>query len=172
VLFVQWWTDYGRRMGAKSRFAQPWSAQRPLSTPDGLADTAAALAALSSAAQTVTKSYGALDVPWGSVYRLREDTLDLPGNGASGEYGVFSVVNYQPSGGNRYRAVGGDSYEAVIEFSSPVRAMSLVAYGNASRAGSPHRTDQLPLFARKEFKPVWRTRAEVEAHLERREAVH
>lgn len=172
VLFVQWWTDYGRRMGAKSRFARPWSAQRPLSTPDGLADTAAALAALTSAAQAVTKSYGALDIPWGSVYRLREDTLDLPGNGASGEYGVFSVVNYQPSGNNRYRAVGGDSYEAVIEFSSPVRAMSLVAYGNASRSGSPHRTDQLSLFARKQFKPVWRTRAEVEAHLERREALH
>ena len=172
VLFVQWWTEYGRRMGARSRFAQRWSAQHPLSTPDGLADTAAALAALSSAAQTVTKDFGALDVPWGSVYRLREDTLDLPGNGASGEYGVFSVVNYQPSGNNGYRAVGGDSYEAVIEFSSPVRAMSLIAYGNASRSGSPHRTDQLPLFARKAFKPVWRTRAEVEAHLERREAVH
>src|SRR5690348_153707 len=172
VLFIQWWTDYGRRMGARSRFAQPWDAQHPLSTPDGLADTAAALAALSSAAQSVTKTYGALDVPWGSVYRLREDTLDLPGNGASGEYGVFSVVNYQPAGGNRFRAVGGDSYEAVIEFASPVRAMSLVAYGNASRTGSPHRTDQLPLFARKQFKPVWRTRGEVEAHLERRETVH
>jgi acyl-homoserine-lactone acylase len=172
VLFVQWWADYGRRMGARSRFAQPWTAQQPLSTPDGLADTAAALAALSSSVQTLTKSYGTLDVPWGSVYRLREDTLDLPGNGASGEYGVFSVVNYQPSGGNRYSAIGGDSYEAVIEFSSPVRAMSLVAYGNASRAGSPHRTDQLPLFAHKQFKPVWRTRAEIEAHVERREAVH
>jgi acyl-homoserine-lactone acylase len=172
VLFVQWWTDYGRRMGARGRFARSWDAQHPLSTPDGLVDTAAAVAALSSAAQTVTNDYGALDVPWGSVYRLREDSLDLPGNGASGEYGVFSVVNYQPSDGKRYRAVGGDSYEAVIEFASPVRAMSLVAYGNASRTGSPHRTDQLPLFARKEFKPVWRTRAEVEAHLERREAVH
>jgi acyl-homoserine-lactone acylase len=47
--------------------------------------------------------------------------------------------------------------------------MTLLGYGNASRAGSPHRTDQLPLFARQQMKPVWRTRAEVEAHLERRE---
>ena len=117
----------------------------------------------------MTKSYGALDVPWGDVFRLREDSLDLPGNGSSGAYGVFSVVDYQPDGNDRYRAAGGDSYEAVIEFSSPVRAMSLIAYGNASRAGSPHRTDQLRLFSRKAFKPVWRTRAEVEAHLERRE---
>lgn len=170
VLFVQWWNDYGRSLGARSRYEEPWSAQRPLTTPDGLADSAAALVALESAAATVMKKYGALDVPWGDVFRLREDSLDLPSNGASGAYGVFSVVDYQPDG-NRYRAVGGDSYEAVIEFSSPVRAMSLVAYGNASRAGSPHRTDQLALFSRKQFKPVWRTRAEVEAHLERREEV-
>ena len=126
-------------------------------------------AAESSAARTVTKNYGALDVPWGEVFRLRADTLDLPSNGASGEYGVLSVVGYQPVADNRYRAIGGDSYEAVIEFSSPLRAMSLVAYGNASRTGSPHRTDQFALFSRKEFKPVWRTRSEVEAHLERRE---
>ena len=172
VLFVQWWTDYGRRMGARNRFAHPWSDQHPLDSPDGLADTAAALAALRSASETVTKTYGTLDVPWGDVYRLREGSLDLPGNGASGAYGVFSVVDYQPAGNGRYRAVGGDSYEAVIEFSSPVQARSLVAYGNASRTGSPHRTDQLPLFARKEFKPVWRTRAEVQAHLERREELH
>jgi acyl-homoserine-lactone acylase len=171
VLFVQWWTEYGRRMGARSRFAEPWSDVRPLTTPDGLADTSAALAALASAARTVITNYGTLDVPWGDVYRLREDSLDLPGNGASGAYGVFSVVDYQPAGANRYRAVGGDSYEAVIEFSAPVRAMSLVASGNASRTGSPHRTDQLPLFARKQFKPVWRTLAEIEAHLERREQV-
>ena len=172
VLFVQWWADYGRRMGARSRFARPWSDTRPLSTPDGLADTTAALAALASATLTVTKNYGALDIPWGSVYRLRQDSLDLPGNGASGEYGVFSVVNYEPAGNGRYRAMGGDSYEAVIEFASPVRAMTLIAYGNASRTGSPHRTDQLTLFSRKQFKPVWRTRADVEAHLERRESPH
>ena len=171
VLFVQWWADYGRRMGGRNRFAVPWSAGQPLETPHGLADTTLALAALESAVQSVTKSYGAPDVAWGDVFRLREDSLDLPGNGASGAYGVFSVVDYQPAANNRYRAVGGDSYEAVIEFSSPVRAVSLVAYGNASRTGSPHRTDQLPLFSREQFKPVWRTRADVAAHLERREEV-
>jgi acyl-homoserine-lactone acylase len=128
-----------------------------------------AVAALEVAATNVQKLYGALDVPWGDVYRLREDSLDLPGIGASGAYGVFSVVDYQSAGNARYRAVGGDSYVAAIEFSSPIRAMTLLGYGNASRAGSPHRTDQLPLFARQQMKPVWRTRAEVEAHLERRE---
>ena len=171
VLFTEWWAEYGRRMGAASRFATPWSEQRPLDTPDGLADGAVAVAALDAAAATVQRLYGAIDVPWGDVYRLRQDSLDLPGSGASGAYGVFSVVEYQPAGNARYRAVGGDSYVAAVEFSSPVRAMTLVGYGNASRAGSPHRTDQLPLFARERLKPAWRTRAEVEAHLERREPI-
>ena len=172
VLFLQWFNEYSRLMGTRSRFAKSWSEQHPLDTPDGLADPAVAVTALEAAAASVTKAYGALDVPWGDVYRLREDSLDLPGNGASGGYGVFSVVDYQSAGNGRYRAIGGDSYEAVIEFSSPIQVRSLVAYGNASRTGSPHRTDQLPLFSRKEFKTVWRTRAEVEAHLERRDTLH
>ena len=33
-------------------------------------------------------------------------------------------------------------------------------------AGSPQRTDPLPLFSRKELRPVWRTREEIEANLE------
>jgi len=169
VLFVQWYGEYLRRLAGHSPYAQPWSAERPLDTPAGIGDSAIAVAALDAAAASVTRTYGALDVPWGDVYRLREDSLDLPASGASGGYGVFSVVDFQSAGNGRFRAIGGDSYEAAVEFSSPVRAASLVAYGNASRTGSPHRTDQLPLFARKEFKPVWRTRAEVLAHLERGE---
>jgi acyl-homoserine-lactone acylase len=110
-----------------------------------------------------------VDVKWGDVYRARRDAVDLPANGASGTYGVFRVVGYEAAGPNRYRAVGGDSYVAAIEFSSPVRARSIIAVGNASRAGSPHRTDQLPLFSTKQLKPVWRARAEILAHLEMRE---
>jgi acyl-homoserine-lactone acylase len=67
--------------------------------------------------------------------------------------------------------VFGDSYVAVIEFANPVRAMVLNGYGNASQPGSPHRADQLDLFAHKQLRPVWRGRAEIEAHLETREVI-
>lgn len=169
VLFARWWSEYGRRMGARRPWALPWNEQRPVGTPDGISDSAVAIAALDSVATFVERSYGALDVPWGDVYRVRRDGVDLPSNGASGNLGVFRVTNHEPAAGNRFRVTGGDSYVAAIEFASPVRAMSIVGYGNASRAGSPHRTDQLQLFSRKELKPVWRTRAEVEAHLEMKE---
>ena len=149
-------------------FAVPWSEASPLSTPDGLSDPAAAVAALEAAAATVEETYGSLDVPWGEVFRLQRDSVDLPANGGPGGLGIFRAVHYEPAEENRFKASSGESYVAVIEFSDPVRAMALMSYGNASQPGSPHRTDQLPLFARKELRPVWRTREEIEAHLSSR----
>lgn len=67
--------------------------------------------------------------------------------------------------------VGGDSFVAAVEFPDPARARALLAYGNATQPGSPQAGDQLELFAKKELRPVWRTREEIEAHLERREVL-
>ena len=65
--------------------------------------------------------------------------------------------------------VAGDSYYAVIEFSNPVKARVLTAYGNATQPHSPHVGDQLELFAQKAMRPVWRTRGEIEENLEHQE---
>lgn len=170
VLFVEWWKALGQRpRGGSSLWSRSWSSESPRLTPDGLADPAGAVAALETAAATVTRRFGALDVKWGDVYRIRRDTVDLPSNGADDAYGVFRVIEYQSAGQDRYRAAGGDSYVAAIEFSNPVRARSIVGVGNSSRPGSPHRTDQLGLMSAKQLKPVWRTRREIMAHLEMRE---
>lgn len=170
VLFVEWWRVLGQATrGGTSTWSRPWSAESPRSTPDGLFDPAGAVTALETAAATVVRKFGALDVKWGDVYRIRRDSVDLPSNGADGSYGTFRVIGYDSDGPDRYRALGGDSYVAAVEFSNPVRARSIVGVGNAIRAGSPHRTDQLGLMAAKQLKPVWRTRAEILAHLELRE---
>lgn len=169
VLFVEWWRALGQRPRTGSVWSRGWSSESPRLTPDGLSDPAGAVAALETAAATVVRRFGAIDVKWGDVYRVRRDSVDLPSNGAAGTYGVFRVIGYEAAGPDRYRAVGGDSYVAAIEFSSPVRARSIVGVGNASRAGSPHRTDQLGLMSAKQLKPVWRTRAEIMANLQVRE---
>lgn len=64
---------------------------------------------------------------------------------------VFTVrTTAQPSPESpEYRAGGGDSYKAVIEFGEPVRAQVILTYGNASQPGSPHRTDQLELYSKR-----------------------
>jgi acyl-homoserine-lactone acylase len=172
VLFAEWVRTMagGPPYDDPSFFAVPWDAKRPLETPDGLRDPKAAADALSRAALAVEKTWGHLDIPWGDVYRLRRDGLDLPANGGSGSLGIFRVTGYQKAKDGRYSALGGDSYVAAIEFATPLRAQALLGYGNWSQPGSRHRTDQLKLYSRKELRPVWRTRAEVEAHLESREA--
>lgn len=166
VLFAELFREI-RKAGV--RFAVAWDEQRPLETPDGFADLAAAAAALDRAAATVEERHGALDAPWGDVYRLHRDGRDLPANGGPGDLGIFRVVDYRVNGDGTAEAFGGDSYVAVVELADPVRARALLSYGNASQPGSPHAGDQLELFARKELRPVWRTRAEIEAHLEERE---
>ncbi len=175
VLFGAWWREVSRTGGPGTRgipapFATAWDAQRALETPDGLADPAAAAMALSRAARGVRELHGALDVPWGEVNRLRRDAVDLPANGGSGQLGIFRVVEFSaPEREPQGTAAFGDSFVAAVEFATPLRAEVLIGYGNWSQPGSKHRVDQLPLFARKALRPAWRSRAEVEANLERRE---
>ncbi len=174
VLFEAWYRRALRVSGAGGLFQKRWSEAEPRTTPDGLRDPAAAVTALVGAANEVKQLWGAIDVPWGDVHRLRVGKYDLPANGGPGDLGIFRVVNFEDdpkatSPAKKQIATGGDSYVAVIEFTpSGARAMSLISYGNATQADSPHVGDQLQLFADKKLKPVWRIRADVEQHALRR----
>ena len=154
-----------------SLFAVPWDARDPLGTPRGLADPERAATGLAVAAGRLRAAAGTLDVAWGDLFRLRLGPVDLPGNGARDPLGCFRATWYLPDPDGRFGAIGGTGYVAAVEFGAPQRAMALTVYGNASQPGDAHRGDQLPLYARKELRPVWRRRAEVEAHLESRERV-
>jgi acyl-homoserine-lactone acylase len=150
-------------------FARPWRLDSALTTPSGLADPEVAVRALSAAARATVQAHGALDIPYGQVKRLRHAGHDLPGNGGPGDpFGIFRVAQYTPGADGKAAITFGDTHYQVVEFSSPVRAKVLTAYGNASQPGSPHRSDQLELFARQEMRDAWRTRAEVEQQLESR----
>lgn len=166
VLFAEWVRTLGSGM-----FATPWQEREPLTTPRGLARPVAALAALEKAARNTLDRFGALDVPWGDVYRLRIAGRDLPASGGPSRLGVFRSLEFTPEKDGRFRALFGDSFVALVEFCQPVRAEVLLSYGNASQPDSPHRGDQLALFARKQLRPVWRTRKEIEAHLESTEVL-
>lgn len=166
VLFVTWWS----MMGRGNHFSVSWDPDKPLSTPDGLNDPVKAASVLSQAAHVVRKRYGRLDVPYGDVFRLRMPGLDLPGNGGSGDLGIFRVLEYQPDQDGRYHTEWGDSYVAAVEFSQPLRAQALLSYGNASQPGSKHRGDQLILLSEKKLRPVWLTREEIEKNLEKKES--
>ena len=152
-------------------FATRWSTDSPRTTPNGLANPEKAVDALIAVAKEVEKKYGRLDVPWGESHRLIRDDVDLPANGGGGSLGIFRVTGYSPMKDGRFKASGGDSYVAAVEFSDPVKARALIGYGNASQPCSPHRTDQLELFSRKRLRPVWLTRDEIIKNLELRQVL-
>jgi acyl-homoserine-lactone acylase len=170
VLWFAFFEQFARRRWqGGSPFDVPWLEQAPFSTPDGLSDAEGAAEVLEAAAETVESAYGSLDIAWGEVHRLRRDTLDLAASGAPGGPGVFRVLGFADAGNGRRVATSGDSFVAVVEFGEEVRAVALLGYGNASKTGSPHRTDQLALLARNQLRSVWMQRGDVEANLERRE---
>lgn len=170
VLFL-FWAREAKILGSSSKgFASPWDEKHPMDTPDGLADPQAAVAALETAAGKVKTAFGALDVAWGEVARLRFANADGPSNGGPGGLGIFRVVEYGQTKDGHLQAGFGDSFVSVVEFSNPVRARVLLTYGNASQKGSPHVGDQIELFRKQELRPAWLTRKEIEANLEARES--
>ncbi|MEP7380387.1 MAG: acylase [Gemmatimonadota bacterium] len=171
VLFEAWVQEWFRTSRGHP-FAHEWRLDSALTTPNGLADAAGAATALGAAARATVRDHGALDVPYGDVHRLRYAGKDFPGNGGPGDpFGIFRVAYYAPDRDGTSHIVGGDTYYQVVEFADPVRAKVLLAYGNATQSGSPHIGDQLELFSRKEMRDAWRSRVDVEAHLESRVAI-
>ena len=171
LLFMNWSDRPGGVSGyAAAGFARPYQLPEPLTTPAGLADPKAAVAALDAAARDTIATYGALDVPWGSVMRFKGGAVDLPASGAPGRLGVFNAVDYAPLINGTRAANFGSSYSAIVSFDSPSRARVLMSYGASSQPGSPHSSDQLPLLSAGTLRDAWRTRAQVEANLESRDS--
>jgi acyl-homoserine-lactone acylase len=168
LVFYKFMTEARSDFSAIGGFAVPLDDRRPLETPRGFKDPARAVAALDKVAGDVEMQYGRLNVPWGEVLRFRRGNLDVPGNGAPSALGAIRTVNPGPFANGKTQGTSGDTYFAVIEFSNPVHAEGLLMYGNWSKTGSPHVEDQMKLASRKEIRPIWRAREEIEANLEAR----
>ena len=169
ILFEAWWRRYARPGAtAPPPWSRPWDREQPTTTPDGLRDPAEAVRALAAAATEVRRRYGALDVSWGTVHRIRIAGKDLPAGGCSGALGCFRVLQFRDERDGSRTVTGGDGWILAVEFGDTPRAVSVLAYGNSSLADSPLLGDQADQFARGELKPVFFTAAEVDAAAVRR----
>ncbi len=181
LLFWAWFNRFGK----PENFAIPYAVDKPLITPAGIRDPVAAAAMLDAAAAETIQRFGALDTPWGNYMRIQinnqsdGDTkaprtpplngVDLPANGGPGSLGIFRVLTPgMPSNGTA-TPVHGDGFTLAVEFSNPIRAKSLISYGECSQPNCLHHTDELHLVADKQWRDVWRTRPEILANLERKE---
>ncbi len=189
VLFERWWDIVSQDPAiAKDdtidfysqhpKFRIGWDPKHPIETPVGLADAASCVPDLIAAAQQIQSRYGDLAVAWGDVHKTVLATHNAaytapipvsadPESGPDDAFGPIRVVNPfpAPDGTNDLWSYGGDGYVQLVEFTPQgAKARALLGYGNASRPGSPHITDQLPAFDAKTLLPVWRTVSDVERH--------
>ena len=166
ILFKKWVDAVGFKIDNSELFKIPWDESNPIKTPYGIKNIEFALETLKSVALDVIDKYDSLNVAWGDVYRIIIDDVDLPSNGGPGDpYGIFRVTGYKPIKDNRYAAIGGDSFQAIVEFSSPLKALVSIGYGNASQKNSMYRSNQAEFYSQKKLRHAWRTRKEIEQNL-------
>jgi acyl-homoserine-lactone acylase len=171
LLFETWAGKFApNNFTSLANYKVKWLATDPIDTPKGIADPAAAVGLLKAAIADMKSKYGAIDRPFGEVSRFAIDKVDLPGNGGFGNTGLFRTITWGPLKNGVRTPQHGETWVSLVEFSTPIKAVGLMSYGNASQAGSPHRSDQLKHLSDKTFRTLWTTRAQVEQHLEARTA--
>ena len=122
---------------------------------------------LRKAISETKRKYGALDRPFGEVSRFKIGDVDLPGDGEVGGLGPFRVITWGPLNkeGKRYPQHG-ETWVGLIEFTTPVRAVGLMSYGNSRQKGTRHYNDQLTMLADQRFRELWLRREQIEANTE------
>jgi acyl-homoserine-lactone acylase len=133
------------------------------------------VSALADALRLLERRWGTTEVPWGRINRHQRplpgapvvlDTLrpSLAVAGAHSELGSVFTFASGPVGQAAPRlGRGGNSFVKVIAFGPTLRAASILNYGQSGDAASSHFFDQAERYARREFKPAWFSRADVEA---------
>jgi acyl-homoserine-lactone acylase len=161
LLFETWWRRYSTQ-ARDSAYAERWSPAKLTTTPRGLGKPQQAAEALRWAIEETRRRFGAIDVAWGEVHRVRRGAVDVPVGGCSGALGCFRVLSYTEAADGKRLASTGDGWVLAVEFTDTPRAFSILAYGQSPDPNSPYHADQAALFARGEMKPVRFTERDIQ----------
>jgi penicillin amidase/acyl-homoserine-lactone acylase len=119
-----------------------------------------------TASKQLMETHGTISIPYGKVHRLIRGKQDLEIGGGPDILHAVYASNYAPG---KMKGFAGDGLIYLVKWDSTgtVFSQSIHQYGSAtSRPDSPHYSDQSALFARREMKPVWRTKTEILQNLE------
>ncbi len=99
------------------------------------------------------KNFGRLDVKLGDIQKLVRGTKELPMAGISD---VIAAMESRPYNNGKYRAVQGESYISLVQFSKTglPQIETINCYGASNHADSPHYDDQMEMFSQQKTKPM------------------
>jgi acyl-homoserine-lactone acylase len=159
-------------------FAVGFDPEDPIGTPRSLAapgDKDLVLERLGRAVLNLQAAGIALETPLGEVQYAERAGLRVPIHGGQGADGVANMVYYSlfkttteavpPRGElisevtdlatDGYSVNYGSSYIMTLEFTPEgPKAAAIMTYGQSDDVTSPHHTDQLGLFSRREWRPI------------------
>ncbi len=138
---------------------EPFDAQRPLDTPQGIALDRPQVAtqvrqALADAAAEVEKSGIPDGARWGDlqVSTRGQERIAIPGG--DGHFGVYNAIQSVRKG-DHLEVVGGTSYIQLVTFPEEgPKARGLLAFSQSSDPRSPHYRDQTELFSRQQWQTL------------------
>ena len=156
-LFREFWRTASQIPGV---YREPFDKTRPMDTPTGLklADAATATKvwdALTGAVKKVRDAGFALDAELGSVQRAVFTDAAIPVHGGDEIEGTLNNIGDRARPGISAKGIRidyGTSYVQTVTFDDrgPV-AQALLTFGQSTNPASPHQTDQLKLYAAKQW---------------------
>lgn len=192
ALFREWITayDYSDSLRGNKLFSVPFSADKPVTTPNTLSDKALALQNLGKAVLRLQAADVALDATLGEVQKIHRPGVSLPLPGGNRYEGVanlmitelvdhptFTGSNVRINGSelltsSGYNAMHGSSFVMVAGFNDKgPDARAILTYSESGDPSSPYATDQTQMFAKGEMRPLLFHRKDIEANAISREVV-
>jgi acyl-homoserine-lactone acylase len=137
------------------------------------------LQALSAASDRLTADFGSWKTPWGDINRFQRlnDSIapkfddagaSIPVEFTSATWGSLASFGARayPNTKKRY-GTSGNSFVAVVEFGSTLRARAVTAGGESGDPGSKHFDDEATRYATGNLRDVYFYRAQLTGHTER-----
>jgi acyl-homoserine-lactone acylase len=124
-------------MAAQPAARVEWSADEPTTTPARPGRPARAAEAFAWAVPETARLFGAWDVAWGDVHRVRRGDVDVPVGGCAARSAASACSTSRTADDGRRVVNGGDGWVIAVEFGDEPRAYSVLGYGQSPGPASP-----------------------------------
>ena len=174
-LAVFWGTDIFSQVQARARAL----GISPEDYVVGRATREELLGSLAAASDRLRVNFGSWETPWGQINRFQRINDDIspsfddskpsiPVPFTSSHWGSLASFGAHPYANTRkWYGDDGNSFVAVVEFSSKVRAWAITAGGESGNPASPHFKDEAAQYATGALRPVYYYKAQLQGHIER-----